>query len=82
MAGNILLDSAVGVIPFLGDIFDFRYKSNTRNVRLLQAHYREGKHEGSARGVILIVLAALALSLFIMLYIVWKVLDWIWQSIF
>lgn len=81
MAGNILLDSAVGVIPFLGDIFDFRYKANTRNVRLLQAHYREGKHQGSARGVILIVVAALVLSLFIMLYVVWKIVDWLFDSL-
>ena len=82
MAGNILLDSAVGVVPILGDLFDFRYKANTRNVRLLQQHYREGKHQGSAFWVIVIVLAALLLSLFIMLYIVWKVMGWAFGALF
>lgn len=82
MAGNILLDSAAGVIPFLGDIFDFRYKANTRNVRLLQAHYREGKHRGSAARAILIVLVALFVSVFVMLYVVWRVLAVIWNAIF
>lgn len=82
MAGNILLDSAVGTIPVLGDIFDFRHKANTRNVRLLQAHYREGKYQGNGWWVILIVLAALAISIFIMVYLVWKVAGWIFSTIF
>lgn len=82
MAGNILLDSAVGVVPILGDLFDFRYKANTRNVRLLQQHYREGKHQGSAFWVIFIVLAALLLSLFVMLYVIIEILGWIYDIVF
>lgn len=82
MAGNILLDSAVGTVPILGDIFDFRHKANTRNVRLLQQHYGEGKHRGSALWAVLIVLAALAISIFVMIYIVWKVSGWIFTALF
>lgn len=36
MLVNSLLDLTVGAIPLLGDAFDFVYKSNTRNLRLLQ----------------------------------------------
>lgn len=36
MAANVLLDTAVGAIPFLGDLFDVGFKANTRNVKLLQ----------------------------------------------
>lgn len=82
MAGNILLDSAVGVVPILGDLFDFRFKSNTRNVKLLQQHYTEGKHQGSAFWVIFVVFGALLLSLFVMIYIVWKVLGWLFGAVF
>lgn len=82
MTGNILLDSAVGTIPVLGDLFDFHHKANTRNVRLLQQHYREGKHQGSAFWVILIVLGALLISLFVMIYVVWKVAGWLFTGIF
>jgi hypothetical protein len=39
MAGNVLLDIAVGAIPLLGDLFDVAFKANTRNLRLL-APYR------------------------------------------
>jgi Domain of unknown function (DUF4112) len=38
MAGNIALDAGVGAIPILGDIFDFAWKANLRNVALLERH--------------------------------------------
>ncbi|MFO7550770.1 MAG: DUF4112 domain-containing protein [Haliea sp.] len=36
MAGNIAIDTAVGTIPIVGDLFDFAFKANQRNVQLLQ----------------------------------------------
>ncbi len=38
MAGNVGLDTLVGAIPFAGDIFDFLYKSNTKNLRIIRKH--------------------------------------------
>ena len=38
MVGNILLDSLVGLIPGLGDLLDFTWKANTRNIALLEQH--------------------------------------------
>jgi Domain of unknown function (DUF4112) len=38
MAANVLLDTAVGAIPLLGDLFDIGFKANTRNVQLLEAY--------------------------------------------
>lgn len=35
MIGNIALDATVGSIPVLGNIFDFVYRANLRNLRLL-----------------------------------------------
>lgn len=80
MAGNIFLDAAVGVFPILGDLFDFRYKANRRNVRLLQQHYREGKHRGSAFWPIVIILSALAAVFFLMVYVVWRIFSWLWTT--
>lgn len=34
MAFNTLLDSTVGAIPLVGDIFDMAFRSNTRNAKL------------------------------------------------
>lgn len=36
MLFNIALDFLVGLIPFLGDLFDAAFKANTRNVRVLE----------------------------------------------
>ena len=38
MLGNVGIDSVVGALPIAGDVFDFAWKSNARNVRLLEAH--------------------------------------------
>lgn len=40
---NQAIDSAVGVIPFIGDIFDFGFKANARNMKLLQEHLEHPK---------------------------------------
>lgn len=37
MVGAWAVDSAVGAIPIVGDLFDIAYKSNTKNVKLLIA---------------------------------------------
>jgi hypothetical protein len=41
MSFNVLLETFVGAIPFAGDLFDFVYKANMRNLRLLEEHARD-----------------------------------------
>ncbi|HEX6434954.1 MAG TPA: DUF4112 domain-containing protein [Gemmatimonadales bacterium] len=38
MLGNMALDTIVGEVPLLGDLFDAGFKSNTRNLALLEGH--------------------------------------------
>ena len=38
MATNIVIYSAIGTIPLLGDLFDVGWKANTRNVALLDRY--------------------------------------------
>ena len=40
MLGNVAADFLVGVIPLFGDIFDFAFKANRRNARLLEEHFK------------------------------------------
>lgn len=40
MAGNIGADWLLGSIPVAGDLFDFAWKANRKNVRLLLDHLR------------------------------------------
>lgn len=37
MGLNVALELVVGAVPVLGDLFDFAFKANERNVRLLEA---------------------------------------------
>jgi hypothetical protein len=41
MIVNSLMDVTIGSIPFLGDLFDFVWKSNTRNMKLFRQYAEE-----------------------------------------
>jgi len=34
---NLFIDTTIGAIPFLGDLFDFAFKSHVRNLALLES---------------------------------------------
>jgi hypothetical protein len=36
MLGNVALDGVIGAVPLVGDLFDVMWRSNRRNMRLLQ----------------------------------------------
>ena len=38
MLGNVGVDFVVGAVPFIGDVFDFVWKANRKNARLLEQH--------------------------------------------
>ena len=38
MAGNVGIDSVVGAVPIVGDLFDFAFRSNTRNLKIIRKH--------------------------------------------
>lgn len=38
MAGNLAMDTAVGAVPVAGDLFDWLFRSNTRNLRIIRRH--------------------------------------------
>ena len=36
MTGNLAVDTAIGAVPLVGDAFDFLFRSNTRNLRIVK----------------------------------------------
>jgi len=38
MIGNLGVDTALGAIPIAGDAFDFLFRSNTRNLKIIKKH--------------------------------------------
>jgi hypothetical protein len=65
MIANVAMDTVVGTVPVVGDLFDASWKSNQRNVALLERHAGvEAKARPSSRlalagTVIVLVLVAL-----------------------
>jgi hypothetical protein len=51
MSGNVLIETLVGEIPILGDIFDAAWKANVRNARLVELHYRPTQSERPVRKI-------------------------------
>lgn len=80
MTINISIDAAVGAIPLLGQISDFYIKANTRNIKLLKEHYREGKHAGSGNGIIAILLILLLIVMSVVLYLSYLALHWLFTE--
>lgn len=73
---NSLLDAGVGAIPILGNVYDFFNKANQKNIKLLEEHYYEGKHQGSATGLLLGILFILILCCVLMIYLLWVIGKW------
>lgn len=38
MAANIGVDTALGAVPLVGDLFDFVYRSNSKNLQIVKRH--------------------------------------------
>ena len=47
MIGNVAIDSAVGAVPIAGDAFDFLFRSNRRNLKIVRGHL--DKHHPETR---------------------------------
>lgn len=80
MLWNIFLDTVVGAIPILGDIFDLYYKSNRRNFNLLRDHYEEGAYNGNGKWVVLFVLVILIAMFIGLIWLVAKLIAFSWSN--
>lgn len=79
MIMNVLIDTLFGSIPILGDVFDVAFKSNLKNMKLMQEHYVEGRHNGSAWKVIIPVLLILFLLMTAILYGLYLLISGLWH---
>ena len=76
---NVFIDTVVGAVPILGDIFDLFFKSNRRNYELLREHYEEGAHSGSAKGIIIGTVIALLVMLVLLFGLVFWLVSVTWN---
>jgi hypothetical protein len=84
MLGNIAIEALVGTVPVAGDIFDFVWQANIRNLQLVDRHYRPHHRPRSMRAIgalfFLICLAVLALLLATISVTVWLI-HTLWSAL-
>lgn len=73
---NILVDLTIGAIPAIGNVFDFFFKANKKNIILLREFYYEGKHQGKGNDILAAVLVGFLVLTALFLYILWKGFVW------
>jgi len=85
MLMNIAIDATVGTIPLIGDLFDFVFKAQTRNLALLD-DWLQTPHEvtkRSKRGLLLVPLAIIVvfatltiLGIWLLFILIHGLLNW------
>lgn len=82
MAGNIALETILGVIPLFGDLFDFAWKANRRNVDLLDRQLANPRQTTRQSGLLVAgVIAGLIILLMGAVYASVALIHWIWTSL-
>lgn len=70
---NMLIDSTLGAIPLLGDIFDFVWKANKRNINLL-ARYQQSPDKTYRKSMLentLFILILIGITALLICFVVW-----------
>jgi hypothetical protein len=80
---NVAIDTLVGIVPVLGDLFDFAWKSNVKNLALLELHAREERAGSPGDWMFVTLMIALVVALAVIPFVVlgW-LLSWIGARFF
>ena len=78
MLGNIGLDTLIGAVPLLGDVFDFGWHAQTRNLRLLERWTGDPRAvRRSSRLMIGVVIAAIVGSIVAVCWLAVVAVGWL-----
>ncbi len=82
MVLNVLIETVVGAVPVLGDLFDAAFKANERNVDLLESYLDDPRETARASRTIAagIAVALLMLILGALAVIAW-LLRWLYVAL-
>jgi hypothetical protein len=82
IAGNVALDAGLGAVPFIGDIFDFAWKANLRNVALLERHLAApDRAERADRSFIVLVLCGVCVMVLGLLALGILLTRWVFRAL-
>ena len=82
MLSNLALDAIAGAVPLAGDLFDFVWKANSRNIALLERHQYDPVKAGRAdRGfvAVLVIVTAVVCVVPVIggIYLAARLLGWL-----
>jgi len=63
MVANVAIDSLLGAIPFIGDLFDFIFKANMKNLTLYEQAMKGPRNTRKDWGFVVLAIAAVLLLL-------------------
>lgn len=73
MLANVLIDTVVGTVPVVGDLFDAGWKANSRNVAMLERWLgEEGSQHYGSPAILVGVIAALAALVVLVVWGTWS----------
>ena len=82
MGLNLLIETVIEMIPILGNIFDFVWKANNKNIELLETHLLDARGATVRARLVLGLISFVMLSLFIgsvalTIYIFGLIIQWV-----
>lgn len=81
MMMNVLVDTLVGAVPVVGDIFDAGWQANARNVALLERWLdEEGSQRHHSVAILVGVIAGLLLLLAVVVAVLWVIVETLLQG--
>jgi hypothetical protein len=81
---NLVFDNLIGAIPFAGDVADFFFRANTRNIQLMRAYNLDPDRARRRSKLWLLAILLVTLTLFIALfagagYLMWTLGSMFWD---
>lgn len=71
MIGNIVLDTIIGSLPLLGDLFDLGWQSNSRNVAIMEKDLgATGVRRHTSKAVLILIVVGVLVALAGLAYMV------------
>ena len=75
---NVALDTLVGAVPLVGDLFDFAWKANNLNMELIERHAYEGRRASPGDWAFVSLMIVLVLALAVLPFVL---LGWLLSAV-
>lgn len=82
MVINVLVETVVGAIPLFGDLFDFVWKANTRNLRLMEvAETDDTRARRRSIGWLALLLGSFVVAIGLSIWLLVEIVRWMIASL-